>query len=860
MTLNPTTDLPAGYRPIDGTYDDFVDGDGVRPHWARVARSLGELGSLELGRRADETRRLLLDDGVTYNATTPQGTMARPWVLDPVPVVISPDEWARLEAGLAQRAELFDMVLADLYGPRRLIADGLVPPEVVYGHPGFLRQCDQIRLRGDRQLFHAAFDLARDRDGSWVVLSDRTQAPSGMGYALENRLVLARVLPELYRDAEVVRLAAFFRALRTALQRVAPEAAEVPRIVVLTPGPWSETAYEHGALASYLGYPLVQGTDLRVRDGRVWERTLGRLEPVHVILRRVDASWCDPLELRPESTLGAPGLVEACRAGNVAVVNTLGSGVLENPGLLAFLPSLAEALLGQELHLPSATTWWCGEPRSRRHVVASLDTLVLKSVGGAVAQTIVGAELSAGQLDELRRRIDAEPHAWVGQDPVELGATPTLIDGALEARRSVLRGYVVSTEDGYAVMPGGLTRVAASRDEVLITNQSGAWSKDTWVLSGEPERLTGFWLQLDAPVAVPETAMSQRAAENLFWLSRYAERAEDLVRQIRVVADRLVEFAPGTNPAGNACLAVLLAALSRTSGTLPGLVEVSGDAARTEPVAELRQLLIDQDRQGTVAHSVHLMLNAAAQVRDQLSNDTWLVIGHLERDLAALDHSAPLSADTRALGRVMAAMLALSGLSAESMVRDDGWQFMEAGRRLERALQLCALLSATVTSVRDAATDSLIIESVLTSAESVVTYRRRYRSHATLATMLDLMVLDPANPRSLRYQIGALAEAVAAMPQPEAAAQVEIDILVEELGTAVALADTDELARAADAEGRERAAVEVLPVSAFLAHVADLLTQLGERIDAAHFSHQLPQRAVAPSSPFASSGHPVQRR
>jgi uncharacterized circularly permuted ATP-grasp superfamily protein/uncharacterized alpha-E superfamily protein len=853
MTPNTTADQLAAYRPIDGTYDDLVDDGGVRPHWAKVARSLGELGPLELVRRSAETRRLLLEDGVTYNATTPTGTATRPWVLDPVPVVVSPDEWARLEAGLAQRAELFDLVLADLYGSRRLIGDGLLPPEVVYGHAGFLRQCDQIRLRGERQLFHAAFDLARDRDGSWVVLSDRTQAPSGMGYALENRLVLARVLPELYRDAEVVRLAAFFRALRAALQRVAPEAAEVPRIVVLTPGPWSETAYEHGALASYLGYPLVQGTDLRVRDGRVWERTLGRLEPVHVILRRVDASWCDPLELRPESTLGAPGLIEACRTGNVSVVNTLGSGVLENPALLAFLPSLAEVLLGQELHLPSATTWWCGEPRPRSHVLANLDRLVLKSATGQVSQTIVGAELAAAELDDLRRRIEAEPHAWVGQEPVELGSTPTLNEGTLEARRSVLRGYVVSTEDGYAVMPGGLTRVAASRDEVLITNQNGAWSKDTWVLSGEPERLTGFWLQLEPPAAVPETAMSQRAAENLFWLSRYAERAEDLVRQIRVVADRLVEFAPGTNPAGNTCLEVLLTALTRTSGSFPGFVGSGGEDRLAEPIAELRDLLIDRDRQGTVAHSVHRMLNAAAQVRDQLSNDTWLVIGHLERDLAALDHSAPLSADTRALGRVMAAMLALSGLSAESMVRDDGWQFMEAGRRLERALQVCTLLAATVATVRDAATDSLIVESVLTSAESIVTYRRRYRSHATLATMLDLMVLDPTNPRSLRYQVGALAEAVAAMPQPEASAQVEIDILVEELGTAVALADTDELARGADAPERDGASAGPdLPVAAFLAHVAGLLNQLGERIDAAHFSHQLPQRAVAQSQPFAS--------
>lgn len=857
MTSHATTELPAGYRPLAGVHDELVDGGDVRPHWAEVAQGLGRLSPSELGRRAEEVRRLLLEDGVTYNAAVAGAAVARPWVLDPVPLVVAADEWAHLEGGMAQRAELFDQVLADLYGPRRLVAEGLVPPEVVYGHPGFLRPCDQISLPGDRQLFHAAFDLARGGDGSWVVLSDRTQAPSGMGYALENRIVLARVMPELYRDAEVVRLAAFFRELRGALQRVAPVWAESPRIVVLSPGPWSETAYEHGSLASYLGYPLVQGADLRVRDGRVWERTLGRLEPVHVVLRRVDAAWCDPLELRPESALGAPGLLEACRVGNVSVVNTPGSGVLENPGLLPFLPRLAEVLLGQELRLPSATTWWCGHPDSLAHVLSRLDGLVLKTVTEPTAATIVGSELSRAEADELSARIRAEPHAWVGQEPVELGATPTYVGDHLEPRRAVLRGYVVAGADEYAVMPGGLTRVAGRRDDVLITNQNGAWSKDTWVRAGEPERLTGFWLQLDAaPALPPETAMSQRAAENLFWLSRYAERAEDLVRQIRVVAGRLVEFPSGTNPAGDACLDVLLAALTITSGTHPGFVGVDGEQLRAQPEPELHALVVDAGRVGSVANSVHRLLDAAAQVRDQLSNDTWLVVGHLERDLAALEREVPVAVDPLALGRVMAAMLALSGLSAESMVRDDGWQFMEAGRRLERALQICSLLSATVAARRDAATDSLVVESVLTSAESIVTYRRRYRSHATLATMLDLLLLDATNPRSLRYQVGRLADAVAAMPRPDHDAQVEIDCLVEELGTAVALADTNELSRPPGDAGAE--AGGPLPVGALLAHLTSLLTQLGERIDAAHFTHQLPQRAVAPTTSFASSVRPVE--
>jgi uncharacterized circularly permuted ATP-grasp superfamily protein/uncharacterized alpha-E superfamily protein len=844
MTPPPLTDLPVGYRPPEGAFDELYDGAAVRSHWARVARTLDELGSMELTARANEAKRLLADDGVTYNTTSDGFTDMRSWVLDPVPVVVAADEWATLEAGLAQRAELLDLVLDDLYGARRLVAEGHLPPEVVFGSPGFMRQADHVRLPGSHQLFHAAFDLARDAEGSWVVISDRTQAPSGMGYALENRVVVSRVLPDLYRESEVVRLAPFFRELRAALQRVAPTSADDPRIVVLTPGPWSETSYEHGAIATYLGYPLVQGSDLRVRDGRVWVRTLGRLEPVHVILRRVDPQWCDPLELRPESTLGVPGLLEACRVGNVSVVNTFGSGVLESPALAAYLPALSELLLGQPLRLPSARTWWCGDPEARREVVSRLDELVLKRVGDGIRTTVIGHGLSQPEIAELRARIEAEPFAWVGQDPVSLGSTPTLVDGVLEPRRSVVRGFVVAREKGYAVMPGGLTRVAGSPYDPVVSNQTGAWSKDTWVLAREPERLTGFWLQPDDTMESiePETSMSQRAAENLFWLSRYAERAEDLVRQLRVASDRITEFAAGTNPAGNEAVAVLLAALTHTTGTYPGFVGDGTGGAVAAPEPEFRALLVDADRVGSVAHSVRAMLTAAAQVRDQLSNDTWLVIGHLERDLALLDRNLPVAAVTGALGRVMAAMLALAGLSAESMVRDDGWQFMEAGRRLERAIQLCGLLRATITTRRDAATDSLVIESVLTGVESIVTYRRRYRSHAQIETMLDLLLLDGDNPRSLAYQVARLADAVDTMPPPEEQGLGEVEALLAELATVVTLADTNELARRPDPDepwdGRPA------PLDAFLANVLSLLDRLGTAIDHAHFTRQLPQRVV----------------
>lgn len=851
MTLQSRTDLRSTYRTQPGHFDEFLDGGEVRDQWAQVVETLDRLGPEELVQRTLESRRLLVDDAVTYNVTTDGSSSPRLWLLDPVPIVISTEEWAGIEAGLAQRAELLDLVLTDLYGPRRLIAEGLIPPEIIYSHPDFLRECEDIRLPGDRQLFHAAFDLGRSADGAWTVLSNRTQAPSGMGYALENRVVVSRVLPEMYRETSVVRLAPFFRALRSALQRVAPAVTDSPRIVVLTPGPWSETAYEHAALASYLGYPLVQGSDLRVRDGRVWVRTVGRLEPVHVILRRVDSSYCDPLELRPDSRLGVPGLLEACRVGNVSVVNTFGSGVLENPGMLAFLPRICEELLGEPLRLRSVRTWWCGDPDSRRYVLDHLDELVLKSPVPDDRVPVLGSESSVAQLTELRERIEARPHEWVGQEPIPLGVVPTFIKGGLEPRRSVVRGFVVASESGYSVMPGALTRIGPTADEGLISNQNGAWSKDTWVLAREPERSTGYWLQPDDSIirVEPETSMSQRAAENLFWLSRYAERAEGAVRQVRVASDRLTEFASGTSTAGSSCIAVLLTALTYTTGTFPGFAGGDAESRLADPGPELRALLADPRRVGSIAHSVRRLLDAAAQVRDQLSNDTWLVIGHLEGDLAGFDEDLPVVAVTGMFGRVLVAMLALSGLSAESMVRDDGWQFMEAGRRIERSLQLCALLGATITTRRDPATDSLVIESVLTAAESIVTYRRRYRSHAQIETMLDLLLLDSDNPRSLAYQIEHLADAVQAMPEADAASGGEIKALLDELATVVALADTNELARFGTDDRPQ-------PLSAFLSNVVGLLARLGDQLDVAHFSHQLPQRSVASSQSLVQAFGP----
>jgi uncharacterized circularly permuted ATP-grasp superfamily protein/uncharacterized alpha-E superfamily protein len=841
-TIMPTPAPP--YRPLPGCYDEMVDATGApRGHWAHLSGAFAELGVEELLRRRDEAARLIDQDGVVYNAYGDSERPGQSWLLDPVPTVLSSREWESIETGVIERAELLNLLLEDIYGPRELLRRGLLPPEVVFGHAGFLRQCDQVRLPGAQQLFNYAVDIGRDADGAPRVLADRTQAPSGFGYALEARAVISRVFPSLYRDSQVHRLAPFLRSLRVALQQVAPRRIDDPRVVVLTPGPWNETAFEHSFLASTLGYPLVEGSDLTVRSDGVWMRSLGRLEPVHVILRRVDAAWCDPLELKPESQLGVTGLVEAARTGTVSVVNTLGSSVLENPALMAFLPRLCEHLLGVPLRLPSVPTWWCGDEASRQHVLANLERLVLRPISrGPGTSAVLGWECAEERLEQLRRAIAAAPLQWVGQEPLAMASTPTLTSAGLVAHRSVLRAFAVPRGDSYAVMPGGLTRVARGGETARISTQAGAISKDTWVLASEPERLTEFWLETGPAVERidPMASIPSRAAANLWWLGRYAERAEAVTRLLRAAFDRRNDFQGSDNPPGIESLHALLVALTQITGTYPGFLGDGAPARLAAPGRELLDLVIDGERPGTLAQSVYALLDSAHAVRDQLSSDTWVVIGSLRKELDQLRGplADPQAAVQAALQQVMQSLLALGGLVSESMVRDLGWRFMDAGARIERALQLLALLRATVTNARGTATDSLLLESVLTAAESIITYRRRYRSRGQLETLLDMLLLDEGNPRSLAFALARLTENLDALPARGDRRLREEQRLLLETQTALRVANTEALAAQEDDGHRS-------DLDAFLADLHAKLRDTADAVDRAHFLRLLPQRSLA---------------
>ena len=818
MTTLPTVDPIADYRPLGDGHDEMMTtGGDIRDHWSGLIREYQTLGAGELTRRHGEIQRLLQQDGVTYNVGgnvggsvgsdvggSDDGRPDRPWTLDPIPLVLSNDEWNGIERGMIQRAELLDLVLTDLYGERRLLRSRIIPPEMILSDPQFLRACDRITVPGDKQLIVFGADIARAADGSWLTLGHRTEAPSGAAYALENRRVLSRVFPHIYRQTGVQALAPFVQALRSALLSATPIGVDDPSIVVLSPGSLSETAFEHASFAAQLGYPLVQGSDFELRRGRVGLRTVSGWVPVHVILRRVDAGFCDPLALRSDSTLGIPGLVDACRAGTVSVVNTLGSGILENAALASLMSTLSRHLLGSDLLLESVPSWWCGEPVGRSHVLDNLGSLVVRPLSRvSLGYATDTSRLSAAELDELRRRIEAHPIQWVGQERLTPASAPVLHADGVAPRPTVLRTFAVAGGDSYIALRGGLGRTASGEADAPITNRTGASSKDIWVLGAEAQRQFEFWPADDAVAThVPSDALPARAAEHLFWLGRYAERAEATVRLVRTATARCDEFVNTPIGPGPASLTVILEALTRITGTHPGFVGDDGAALFDDPTGELFSLVVDERRPGTVAHAVRHMFDALDVVRDQLSVDTWLVVGSLQRELERLDRPAARDDPmTNVLSDMLQELLSLSGLANESMVRDLGWQFMESGRRIERGIQMATLVGTTLGTQRSAPVESLVVESVLIAGESIITSRRRYRSRAFASTTIELLLADAGNPRSLQFQVARLAESLALIGADRAARPTASATLLDELTRLLAatnfaqLADVDEFGR-----------------------------------------------------------------
>lgn len=739
------------YPAEAGRYDEMLAPDGsLRPHWRTLIDQLESLSPEMLRRRADEVRDAIASDGMTYNVyADPQG-VNRPWELDLLPQIVAADEWQSLAAGVSQRARLLNAVLGDMYGAQQLLAEGLLPPALVFGQHGYLWPCRDIVPPGGVHLHLYAIDLARSADGHWWVIADRTQGPSGAGYALQNRQMMARAMPEALRDMHVQSLLNYFHSLHACMTRLAPSDGTPPLVVLLTPGPYNETYSEHAFLAHTLGFPLVEGVDLTVRGDQVFLKTLTGLRRVHAIMRRMDDDYCDPLELRSDSALGIPGLTQAARLGNVLIANALGSGVLESTALHGFLPAISQRLLGEELALPAVASWWCGEQPALEYTLAHLEELVIMPAFPSMRmQPVFGHTLNGQARRRLIESLQTQPHAYVAQEWVRLSQAPVLSRSGefrLMNRTVSLRVFAVATGDGnYHVMPGGLTRVAPRQRRDVVSMQQGGTSKDVWILSetaadaeSSSAAPSGAGTSDASEVIQTTVDISSHAGENLFWMGRYGERTDNLARVLRTTLQAV-------NDSQNRGTLQSVTALCRNLGILPADLLKPG-------ISTLQQALqaAVTDPEATISIATHLrhLHHSGYQVREHLSLDNWHVINRMPALLNEKIHNP--NAALHVLNNVMQACSALAGHAMDDMTRDEGWQFLMVGRHIERMAYLANLFDQFLQL--DAERQNAALSWLLEAASSIVTYRVRYRRTPEWLPVLHLLVFDVSNPHSMAYQ------------------------------------------------------------------------------------------------------------
>ncbi len=844
------------YKETINSYDEVIDHNGqVKPYWQKFFDTLETIGIEELEFRNQEIIKKLKENGVTYNVYDTNNETNRPWKLDPIPFLIHKSEWETVEKGLIQRAHLLDLILKDIYGPQLLIKNGIIPAELIYDNTGFLLPCFDIRQKFDTQLINYACDLARGPDGKMWLLDNRTQSPSGAGYALENRIVMSKVLPELNKKTFRSRLSPYFNNLQLTVDTLGNNSNENPNVVFLTPGPGNETYFEHVYLSSYLGYTLVQGSDLLVRDGFVWLKSIDQLERVDVIIKRLDDIWLDPLELRRDSLIGIPGLLQVIRLGNVAVLNPPGSSVLENYGLMAFMQNACKFLMKEPLLLSSIATWWCGQTKELNHVLANLPKLIIKKTNRKQGfKTIYGSQLNKEQLEEVKIMIRKNPKDFVAQEEVSLSTTPSFIDGKIVPRYASMRAFLVSDGTSYKVMQGGLSRSSIIKGKFEISNQLGGLSKDTWIITDSPNPYNQSILERKTSNSQLSNSLTSRNAENLFWVGRMCERTMALRSFLKIILNRLNENVNSNNTENEppAFLVVLLKSLTHLTQTYPGFVGIesskngeeslkNNEAIFENPIIELLALISDYKKPGSVTYNIQALLNTINQVSEKWNHDTRRIINLVEDSLFVLKNSNTTNINqvNHSLDKLHIRLFSFYGNIYETLPRDNGFYLLESGKNVERILSLISVFRSTFNYKQKEEVETVLMEAILENHHLLAKYRNIYKSHLSLKAVINMIFLEKNLPYTLSFLLDTLSNYLSKLPKtmdPNRLSIAEKSAL--EASTLVKLINADQLVEF-DEESLFRNELDNT-----LYQVFDLISKVSSNLASMYFNHSVIQHSI----------------